>query len=283
MDGEETEIIQDLPIYTDVMKAVIILVGGWLVTRIVLRVSRPALTRSLDSHSQTIAERFIFWGLIALFIVTALNQLGLELGIVLGAAGILTVALGFASQTSAANIISGLFIMGERSISIGDIIQVAGNTGEVLSIDWLSIKLRTFDNLFVRIPNESFIKSEVTNLSRFPIRRADVQVGIAYKEDIGVARNVLMQVADRNPLCLENPEPLIIMRGFGDSSIDIQFSVWAARENFLALRNSIYEDIKNAFDEAGIEIPFPHRSLYVGEATKPMPVAIVDAHEQRKP
>lgn len=272
----ETDLIPQGPMLADIVKALVILLGGWLAARIILRLSRPSLTRNFTEHGRSLAERLIFWGLMALFIVTALQQLGLQLGILLGAAGILTVALGFASQTSAANIISGLFIIGERSIAVGDLIQVGDTTGEVLSIDWLSVKLRTFDNLFVRIPNESFMKSQVTNLTRFPIRRADIQVGIAYKEDIGVARNVLMQVADRNPLCLDNPEPLIIVRGFGDSSINLQFSVWCVRENFLAMRNSIQEEIKNAFDSAGIEIPFPHRTLYVGSVTKPMPVHIVN-------
>lgn len=277
MNGNEPELIaQAGPVLADTVKALVILAVGWFLTRLILRVSRPALARNFTEHGKSIAERVIFWGLIGLFLVTALNQLGLQLGILLGAAGILTVALGFASQTSAANIISGLFIIGERAISVGDLIQVGDTTGEVLSIDWLSVKLRTFDNLFVRIPNESFMKSQVTNLTRFPIRRADIQVGIAYKEDIGVARNVLMQVADRNPLCLANPEPLIIVRGFGDSSINLQFSVWCVRENFLAMRNSLQEEIKNAFDAAGIEIPFPHRTLYVGSVTKPMPVQLVD-------
>ena len=137
-----------------------------------------------------------------LFIFTALKQLGFDLGILLGAAGILSVAIGFASQTSAANIISGLFVVGERSVSVGDVIQVSTFTGEVLSIDWLSIKLRTFDNLYVRIPNEAFIKSEVTNLSKFPVRRVDLQVSIALREDIGHARSVLLQVAEDNVLCL---------------------------------------------------------------------------------
>ena len=261
------------------VKAAATLLIGWLFARIVLRLSRTAMENRVARHHRVLAERLIFWGIMALFAVSALNQLGFQLGVLLGAAGVLTVAIGFASQTSAANVISGLFIIGEGSIAVGDIITLGDVTGEVLTIDWLSIKLRTFDNLYVRIPNESFIKSNVTNLSKFPIRRADIQIGIAYHEDIGHARNVLLRVADRNPLCLDQPEPLIIMRGFGDSSIDLQFSVWALRENFLAMRNAMQEEIKQAFDAAGIEIPFPHLSLYVGEETKPMPIDITGRHD----
>ena len=267
----------DTGMIINILQAATILVVGWIGTRLVLRLSRPALARRLDRHRQILTERVIFWSLMLLFLVSALNQLGFQLGILLGAAGVLTVALGFASQTSAANVISGLFVIGEGSISVGDVITVNGKTGEVLSIDWLSIKLRTFDNLFIRIPNDSFIKSEVTNLSRFPIRRADIMIGIAYQEDIGHARNVLLQVAARNPLCLVDPAPMVIMRGFGESSQDLQFSVWAVRTNFLAMRNSLQEEIKLAFDAAGIEIPFPHRTLYVGEQTRPMPVQVINS------
>ena len=143
---------------------------------------------------------------------------------------------------------------------------MGNTTGEVLSIDLLSVKLRTFDNLFVRIPNESLIKSEVTNLTRFPIRRFDLLLGVAYKEKISLVRDVLMAVADKNPLCLDEPAPIFVFVGFGDSALNIQFSVWGKRENFRDLRNSLQEEIKQAFDSAGIEIPFPQRTVHLQSA-----------------
>jgi len=133
--------------------------------------------------------------------------MGFQLSVLLGAAGILSVAIGFASQTSASNLISGLFLIGEGPFAIGDFIRVGTTEGEVLSIDLLSVKLRTPDNLFVRIPNEQLIKSEVVNLTRFAIRRLNLAVGVAYKEDIPRVRHILMQVATDNPLCLNEPAP----------------------------------------------------------------------------
>lgn len=243
------------------------------------RLAGKGLTRLFggeDAQRAMILRRVSFYGIAGLFTASALVGLGFDLAVLLGAAGILTVALGFASQTSASNVISGLFLLGERPFAVGDVIRVGGTTGEVLSVDLLSVKLRTFDNLFVRIPNETMIKSEVTNLRRFPIRRIDLQVGVAYKENLRTVREVLMEVADRNPLCLEEPAPLIIFQGYGDSSINHQFSVWANTDRFLELRNSIPLEIKEAFEEHDIEIPFPHRTLYTGSATEPFPVQVVD-------
>lgn len=261
--------------WPDLIRALLILIAGFVLARVFRRIASSEKLSQLPGYQQRLVRQLGGWVIIILFATTALHQLGFHLGVLLGAAGVLSVALGFASQTSAANIISGLFVLSERSFQVGDIVTVGNYTGEILSVDLLSVKLRTFDNLFVRIPNETIMKSEVTTLTRFPIRRFDMQIGIAYRAEIGRAREVLMRVAEDNPLCLEEPKPLFILLGFGDSSVNIQFSVWGARENFLDLRNSIMEGVKIAFDEAGIEIPFPHRSLYVGEVTKPLPVQMV--------
>ncbi|MFB6350511.1 MAG: mechanosensitive ion channel family protein [Bradymonadaceae bacterium] len=235
-----------------------------------------------DAHRAMVLRRASFYGIAGLFTASALIELGFDLSVLLGAAGILTVAIGFASQTSASNIISGLFLLGERPFGVGDLIRVNGTLGEVLSIDLLSVKLRTLDNLYVRLPNETLIKSEVTNFRQFPIRRIDFQVGVAYHEDLRevrdalnavaqIMREILMEVADRNPLSLEEPAPVLLFQGFGDSSLNHEFRIWTKTENFLDIRNTIPVEIKEAFDEHDIEIPFPHRTLYVGSETDPFP------------
>ena len=222
-----------------------------------------------------IVGKIVQYGGVGVIAITIFHQLGFSLTPLLGAAGIVGIAVGFASQTSVSNVISGIFLIAEEPFKVGDLVTIGDTTGFVLSVDILSAKIRTFDNRYIRIPNEAIIKSQITNVTRFPIRRLDVNVSVAYKEDIKRVREVLLKIAHDNPVCLQEPEPLVIFAGFGNSSIDLLFAVWTNKDNFLQLKNSIQEDIKERFDEMGIEIPFPHLSLYRGLATEPFPVTIV--------
>ena len=260
-------------------KTLAILVLGFLLARLIPRLIPVS---KLQAQHGMMVRRLARYAVLMLAFTMILNLFGVSLSVLVGAAGILTVAVGFAAQTSASNLISGLFLMGEQPFVIGSFIKVGDTTGEVVSIDLLSVKLRTFDNLLVRIPNETMLKANVTNLTYYPIRRVDLKIGVAYKEDIERVRGVLLAVADKNPLSLVEPAPLIIFLGYGDSSLDFQFSVWCAKDNFLTLRNTMYEQVKVAFDEADIEIPFPHRTLYTGAATEPFPVRMVGGSESKK-
>ena len=255
------------------LRACALLIVGFFIAKLLSRVSLNFIQKIFTKHTSQFMQRVTYYAIFTLFVFSALLELGFNLSILLGAASVLTVAIGFASQTLVPK-------LGEHKESEeGDVIKVGNTVGEVLSIDLLSVKIRTFDNLFVRLPNESLIKSELTTLSKFPIRRLDMKIGVAYKENINKVKSILEKVAFENPLCLEEPKPLYIFQGFEDSSLALQFSVWAKRENFLALKNSMYEQIKNAFDEENIEIPFPHLSLYTGNNTEPFPINITKSDQ----
>jgi small-conductance mechanosensitive channel len=249
---------------------VVFVASGWCRRWIADRVSLQA---------GLVLGRVVLYAGLAIIAISTLNELGFSLAPLLGAAGVLGIALGFASQTSVSNIISGLFLIAERPFVVDDLIEVGSIKGRVLSIDSMSVKLRTFDNRMVRIPNETLVKTEVVNITRFPIRRIDVRVGVAYKEDAERVRELLSEIAHRNPLVLMEPEPVIVFEGFGDSSIDFLFGVWATQENYLAVKNGIQEQVKARFDAEGIEIPFPHRTLFVGSTSDAFRVKIVGGGE----
>lgn len=260
-------------------RALTLAVVGWILAKLLSAAIARVTSERLEPQQVAVMRRAVFYLLLGLFLVMALHELGFDLSVLLGAAGVLTVAVGFASQTSASNIISGLFLIAERPFGVGDVIQVGGTSGEVLAIDLLSVKLRTFDNTFVRIPNESLIKSEVRTISRFPIRRVDLPIGVAYKEDASKVREVLLDVAEKNLLSLEEPAPLFRFEGFGDSAMNLLFSVWVKRENLLEMKSTLLEEIKEAFDDAGIEIPYPHRTLVWAQDESAEPQASEDASE----
>lgn len=247
----------------------------WVLSRWI----RSFVAARYNAQRGLVVSKLVFWPLTLILAVSILRELGFSLAPLLGAAGILGVALGFASQTSVSNIISGFFLLGEEPFKVGDVIEVGGVTGVVLTIDMLSVKIRTFDNKMVRIPNETLVKSQFTNVTRFPIRRVDIPVGVAYKEDLGRIRRVLLDVAAANPHVLMEPEPLVIFNGYGASSIDFTLAVWARRESFLSVKNAISEDVKTRLDAEGIEIPFPHLSLYTGSVTEPLPIRFVKEEE----
>jgi small-conductance mechanosensitive channel len=243
-----------------------------LISYLVLRSLRKQLSRQ---RMMLVSRTIIYTGYIGLVLIV-IRELNYDLTALFGAAGVVGIVIGVASQTSIGNIISGLFLVGEKSFELGDVVKVGDKTGTVYSIDLLSIKIKTFDNLLIRIPNQSVISSELTNVTRFPIRRLDFQIGVAYKEDLRKVKLVLENVARNNPLCLEEPEPYILFQSFGDSSINITFGVWFEKANYTAVKNSVFVEIKEAFDRELIEIPFPHVSVYAGEASKPISVKLQD-------
>jgi small-conductance mechanosensitive channel len=255
--------------------ATLLVAVGFLIARVLSSSIAKTLMKQLTPQQSMLLKRFIFYLVFALFVASAFDQVGFHIGALLGAAGILTVAIGIASQTSMSNIVSGAFMIGEKPFEVGHNIRVGDILGEVLSIDLLSVKLRTQENTMVRIPNEMLIKSAITNLSSFPIRRLDLKIGVAYKEDLEQVKLVLFDAAYKNPLSLIEPKPQLQILGFGDSSIDVQFSVWGSRGNYLELKNSIQIEIHKAFNENNIEMPFPSRSLYAGSSSEPIAIKII--------
>jgi small-conductance mechanosensitive channel len=254
--------------------ATLLVTAGFLVARLLSVSIARTLMKQLTPQQSMLLRRFIFYFILAVFVASAIDQLGFHIGALLGAAGILTVAIGIASQTSMSNIISGIFMIGEKPFEVGHQIKVGETTGEVLSIDLLSVRIRTSDNTMVRIPNETLIKSSIINFSFFPIRRVDLQIGVAYTEDLERVSNLLMEVAHKNPLSLIEPKPLLQVASFGDSAINLQFSVWCSRPYYKELRSTIQREIHERFKDQGIEMPFPSRSLYTGGNT-PLSIKIV--------
>lgn len=238
--------------------------------------AQATMGRFYGGQAGMIAGKAVFWLGLTVVLVSLLNELGVGLAPLLGAAGVTGVALGFASQTSVSNMISGLFLIAENPFAVDDVIVVEGVTGTVLSVDLLSIKIRTFDNRFVRIPNETILKTNVTNLSRYPIRRVDLVVSISFKDDIDRVRGLLLDLAQRNPKGLVHPAPVVMCQGFSPNGIELQFSVWCAKADVVELRAALMTDIQKLFRKERIQIPFPQVAVHAGWGSRPIELKLAD-------
>jgi len=261
--------------------AIIIIVGLFTLKISVFFISRAA-KRRFSPQSSMIIRKVLFYAGIFIIFILVLKQLGVKLAAILGAAGVAGIAIGFASQTSISNFISGIFLISEKPFSIGDVIKVDSTTGIIISIDLLSVKIRTFDNQFVRIPNEQLIKTQVINITRFAIRRLDITLSIAYKEDIEKVRRILFDIAAKNPCCLDYPEPVFLIQEYSSSGITLFFGVWFQKDDFITVNNTVKMEIIEQFRKEKIEIPFPHISVYAGSKTSPFPIRVAGAKNSKQ-
>lgn len=262
------------PLLQKSAKAGVVLVTGIPLVLLVSRIVSRVLRHRLGEQGGNLLARIVRYAGYVMILVGVLQEFGFNLAAVLGAAGIAGVAIGFASQTSLSNLISGLFIVGERPFEKGDVIEVGTFTGTVEEIGLMALTLRTFDNRSVRIPNETLVKTNVVTVTRYPIRRVDITVGVAYNEAIDKVMRVLREVADAHPAVLDEPEAVIVFNGFGESSLNFMIGAWTIKADVMKVKNELPLRIKEAFDHEEIEMPFPHRVLASGKAMEPIPIVL---------
>jgi small-conductance mechanosensitive channel len=245
---------------------------GLLIISVLEIIVKRVLPKKFSQQRKMLINRFVRYTAIVILFLIIFSELDINLTAIFGAAGVIGIVIGVASQSSIGNIVSGFFLISEKPFEMGDLVRIGDKAGTIYSIDLLSIKIKTPDNLLLRIPNQTVISTEVINVTKFPIRRLDIDISVAYKEDLEKVMEVVKRVVKRNPFCLDEPEPLFVFKDFGASGINILLGVWFEKANFLKVKNSIFMEIKSTFDAEGIEIPFPHVSIYAGEATKPFPM-----------
>ena len=197
--------------------------------------------------------RYIFYFAVVVYI---LGLFGIKLSAIWGAAGIAGVAIGFAAQTSVSNLISGIFIVSEKSIKLGDTIIINGVTGVVDTISLLSVRVHTYDNQMVRIPNSSIINSLLTNNSYNSYRRLLINVSVAYESDLAFALETLKKAPALCPTARTDPAPNAWIEAFEDSGIKLTLVIWFDNPDFITVKNETFIAIKKVFDQAKIEIPY---------------------------
>jgi small-conductance mechanosensitive channel len=283
MLDELTALFWSSPALQTAARVAVILITGIPAVLLISRIVAGILHRRLGKQGGDLLARIVRYAGYLMVLIAVLQEFGFNLAAVLGAAGIAGVAIGFASQTSLSNLISGLFIVGERPFEKGDIIEVGTFTGTVEEIGLMALTLRTFDNRSVRIPNETLVKTNVVTVTRYPIRRVDLTIGVSYNEAIDRVMAVLRSVAEAHAAVLDEPDVVIVFNGFGESSLNFMIGAWTVKEDVLKVKNELPLRIKEAFDREGIEMPFPHRVLAGGKAMEPIPVIVTSARSNTEP
>lgn len=246
------------------LAAALILVVFFFLYRLASGVLDRLMARTrADPAVRGIANRLTKYTLLVLALMMAASQLGIQVGSLLAGVGIIGLALGLAAQDSLANLVAGLTILWDRPFRIGDNVTIAGTFGEVQEIGLRTTRIRTVEQLDTILPNKEIINATITNHTMNPMMRLGIPIGIAYKEDTREARRVLLDAVTGHDLILESPKPAVVVKGLGDSSVDLELRVWLRDPHTeRAATFAMVEIAKIALDEAGIEIPFPQRTLH---------------------
>jgi small-conductance mechanosensitive channel len=205
--------------------------------------------------------------------VVAFQFVGIDLAGLTVIFGLLSVGIGFGLQNVTSNFISGIILLFERPIKVGDRVTVGEVEGDVTSINMRSTTIQSLDNISIIVPNSEFISSTVTNWSYGdPKIRLKIEVGVSYKSDLDIVIKSLKEVANEHADILKDPEPLVFLSEFGDSSWNMLLIVWLGTpKRYYLTRSEINCAIVKKFRDYAVEIPFPQRDLHV---RSPLPVPL---------
>ena len=242
-----------------VVTSVVAILIFWVFYRIIRHFVKKTASKTLQKKTVSIIVKAISYCFYILIVMYVLGLFGIKLSAIWGAAGIAGVAIGFAAQTSVSNLISGLFVVTDKAMKIGDFIEVDGISGTVDTIGIISIKIHTVDNQLVRIPNSTIINSKLTNYSALPYRRYVFETSVDYGSDFDKAMEAAKTVPARCPtVVLDKPEyePKVVWTTHGDSGVNLNIIVWSKREDFLQTKSDVSLNTLKAFAEANVNIPF---------------------------
>lgn len=243
-----------------VIAAILIwIIGSWII-KMVLKGIRKAMTKAnYDESLKKFLLNLITWIFKIVLILVVLGTVGVEttsFAAVLAAAGL---AVGLALQGSLGNFAGGVLIMIFKPIKIGDLIEAQGEIGVVKEIEIFTTKLTGLSNREIIIPNGALSNGNIINFSTEGTRRVDLVFGVGYDSDIKKTKEVFSQVLAAHPKVLKEPAPTIAVSELADSSINFVVRPWCTADDYWSVYFEITENVKEALDAAGIEIPYPHR------------------------
>lgn len=250
----------------DWLRAAIVFAAAIMISRLAKWLLRRVLRRHADEAVADVMSRLAGYTLVVFGLVYALEEVGIAIGPLLGALGIVGIALAFALRDILENFVAGVMLQLRRPFTYGDEVEINDRAGRVEDIDARLVTIVTPDGETLMVPSAVVIKSEVVNYSTQAGRRTDLDVGVAYGTDLSTAREVLLAAVRDVDGVRPRPEPQVLLTGFGESSIDFVVRYWHAPSiaAFWQTRSDVAFAVEAALADAGITIPFPQRTLWYG-------------------
>lgn len=250
------------------IKMVLILIAVFIITAIILKGLKRLITRKLPEQDKlkfTSVFSFTRYFIYLVVILIAMDNMGINVTAIFAASAALLVGVGLALQTFFQDIISGIFILVDQSVHVGDIIEIDGKVGRVVEIKLRTTRAVTIDNKVLVIPNHKYLTSILYNWTENGTKtRESVSVGVAYGSDVELVKKLLLQAANAHPNVLKQPEPIVLFMDFGDSALNFKL-VFTLNNSFEAVmpQSDLRFEINRLFKEHNISIPFPQRDVHV--------------------
>jgi len=254
-----------------VIEIIFVVIAFFIISKVLRRILQRRVLPSfkLAEGAQFVILRLIHYILVVMGLLVAINLVGIQMTSLAVIFGLLGVGIAFGLQNITSNFVSGLILLFERPVGVGDYIEVGDAMGRVQAINMRSTTVVTRDNITLIIPNSSFIEGTVTNWSvGDPKIRINIPVGVAYGSDTGLVKKLLLEVAENHPDVLDDPKPDVLFKEFADSSLNFDLRVWMLNPmGRFKIISDINYDIDAAFRENGVTIPFPQRDVHFYQET----------------
>lgn len=256
--------------WATLIKLALIILIGMAVSMILMKVIRHVLHKldSLDDMLNTFILNVVKVICIIVIIAACLDTLGVNMGTIVAVIGAAGAAIALALKDSLANIAGGLMIIITKPFGKGDLIKVGEHRGRVQEIDLFLTRLRTLNYQVITIPNGLINTSILVNESKEDIRRVDMQFGISYRSDVELARQLMRKCYEESPLVLSDHEPVIGISRYDDSAVVLDLLAWCRTEDYFNAEYDLKARVRKAFDENGIEIPFPQVDVHTDPRSK---------------
>jgi len=247
---------------------VLIIAVTVVIARIIRVNTRRVMKERMPRNTLSNLEKLVYYGIISIGFVIALSSIGFSLSGLLVAGGIMGIVIGFASQTVVSNLISGLFLIVEKPIKVGDSVNINDVAGVVEDVRILSTTIRTFDGIYTRLPNDKVFSSNIQNYVAHGARRFAYSIGIRYRDDADKAKEVIEGLLGTHPLILKEPAPQVFVDELGNSSVNLKVRMWAPSTHWYGVYTEMLWKIKTTLEDNGIQIPFPQRVVWFEDTLK---------------